>query len=84
MHMTDRAPHTQAELILALTRSKQDVAAFFAGIDKLASAKSLSEAAQIQSEAVRAQGEVLVSRAKAYLSSLRLPRPLSVALGRCL
>src|SRR3569623_1678545 len=44
-----------------------------AGIDKLASAKSLSEAAQIQSEAVRAQGEVLVSRAKAtseYLGKL--------------
>jgi phasin len=51
----------------------QDVEAFFAGIDKLASAKSLSEAAQIQSEAVRAQGEVLVSRAKAtseYLGKL--------------
>ena len=51
----------------------QDVEAFFAGIDKLASAKSLSEAAQIQSEAVRAHGEVLVSRAKAsteYLGKL--------------
>ena len=51
----------------------QDAEAFFAGIDKLASAKSLSEAAQIQSEAVRAQGEVLVSRAKAtseYLGKL--------------
>ena len=51
----------------------QDAEAFFAGIDQLASAKSLSEAAQIQSEAVRAQGEVLVSRAKAtseYLGKL--------------
>ena len=51
----------------------QDAEAFFAGIDKLASAKSLSEAAQIQSEAVRAHGEVLVSRAKAtteYLGKL--------------
>src|SRR6266487_3436533 len=43
----------------------QDAEAFFAGIDKLASAKSLSEAAQIQSDMVRARGEVLVSRAKA-------------------
>src|SRR6476469_3594857 len=42
----------------------QDAEAFFAGIDKLASAKSLSEAAQIQSEMVRARGEVFVSRAK--------------------
>ena len=51
----------------------QDVEAFFAGIDKLASAKSLSEAAQIQSDLVRAHGEVLVSRAKAsteYLGKL--------------
>jgi phasin len=51
----------------------QDAEAFFAGIDKLASAKSLSEAAQIQSDMVRARGEVLVSRAKAtteYLSKL--------------
>ena len=43
----------------------QDVEAFFAGIDKLASAKSLSEAYQIQSDLARARGEVLVSRAKA-------------------
>ena len=43
----------------------QDAEAFFAGIDKLASAKSLSEAAQIQSDMVRARGEVFVSRAKA-------------------
>ena len=46
---------------------------FFAGIDKLASAKSLSEAAQIQSDLARARGEVFVSRAKAtteYLGKL--------------
>src|ERR1700739_117225 len=43
----------------------QDAEAFFAGLDKLASAKSLKEAAQIQSDMVRARGEVFVSRAKA-------------------
>ena len=51
----------------------QDVASFFAGIDKLASAKSLNEAVQIQSDLVRAHGEVLVSRAKSsteYLGNL--------------
>src|ERR1700744_4763016 len=51
----------------------QDAEAFFAGIDKLASAKSLSEAAQIQSDMVRARGEVFVSRAKStteYLGKL--------------
>jgi phasin len=42
----------------------QDVEAFFAGIDKLASAKSLNEAVQIQSEIVRHGGEIFVSRAK--------------------
>src|SRR5881398_2167710 len=42
----------------------QDAEAFFAGIDKLASAKSLNEAIQIQSDMLRARGEVLVSRAK--------------------
>jgi phasin len=42
----------------------QDAEAFFAGIDKLASAKSINEAVQIQSDMVRARGEVLVSRAK--------------------
>src|SRR5436305_303079 len=42
----------------------QDAEAFFAGIDKLASAKSLNEAVQIQSELVRERGELLVSRAK--------------------
>src|SRR5450432_4831454 len=51
----------------------QDAEAFFAGIDRLASAKSLNEAVQIQSDMVRARGEVLVSRAKAstaYLGKL--------------
>src|SRR5262245_64024167 len=43
----------------------QDAEAFFAGIDKLASAKSLSEAVEIQSGLLRARGEVFVSRAKA-------------------
>src|ERR1700753_2931631 len=44
----------------------QDAEAFFAGIDKLASAKSLNEAVQIQSDMVRARGEVFMSRAKSY------------------
>src|SRR5580698_8100425 len=51
----------------------QDAEAFFAGIDKLASAKSLNEAVQIQSDMVRARGEVLISRAKStteYLGKL--------------
>jgi phasin len=51
----------------------QDTEAFFAGIDKLASAKSLNEAVQIQSDMVRARGEVLISRAKStteYLGKL--------------
>jgi phasin len=51
----------------------QDAEAFFAGIDKLASAKSINEAVQIQSDMLRARGEVLVSRAKAsteYLGKL--------------
>src|ERR1700684_4137794 len=43
----------------------QDTEAFFAGIDKLASATSLNEAIQIQSDMLRARGEVFVSRAKA-------------------
>src|SRR5580658_5055280 len=42
----------------------QDAEAFFAGIDKLASAKSFNEAVQIQSDMVRTGGEVFVSRAK--------------------
>ena len=51
----------------------QDAEAFFAGLDKLASAKSLNEAVQIQSDLARAQGEVVVSRAKSgaeYLGKL--------------
>ncbi len=51
----------------------QDAETFFAGIDKLASAKSLNEAVQIQSDLVRAHGEVFVSRAKStteYLGKL--------------
>src|ERR1700687_5583654 len=51
----------------------QDAEAVFAGIDKLASAKSLNEAVQIQSDMLRARGEVFVSRAKAsseYLAKL--------------
>ena len=51
----------------------QDAEAFFAGIDRLASATSLNEAVQIQSDMLRARGEVFVSRAKAsteYLGKL--------------
>ena len=51
----------------------QDAEAFFAGIEKLASAKSLNEAVQVQSDLARAQGEVVVSRAKSsaeYLGKL--------------
>jgi phasin len=51
----------------------EDAQAFFAGIDKLASAKSLNEAVQIQSDFARSRGEVLVSRAKStteYLGKL--------------
>ena len=51
----------------------QDAEAFFAGIDKLASAKSLNEAVQIQSDLVRSHGEVLAARAKSsteYLGKL--------------
>src|SRR4030081_512267 len=51
----------------------QDTEAFFAGIDKLASAKSLNEAVQIQSDMVRARGEAFMSRAKStteYLGKL--------------
>lgn len=42
----------------------QDTEAFFDGIDKLASAKTFSEAVQIQGELARARGEALVLRAK--------------------
>jgi phasin len=51
----------------------QDTEAFFAGIDKLASAKSLNEAVQIQSDMLRSQGEVVITRAKStteYLGKL--------------
>lgn len=42
----------------------QDTESFFAGIDKLASAKTFNEAVQIQSDLARASGETLLSRAK--------------------
>src|ERR1700719_4595897 len=51
----------------------QDSEAFFAGVDKLVSAKSINEVVQIQSDLLRARGEVFVSRAKAsteYLGKL--------------
>ncbi|MDA9434195.1 phasin [Bradyrhizobium sp. CCBAU 51627] len=51
----------------------EDAEAFFSSIDKLASAKSFSEAVEIQSSLLRARGEVFVSRAKAtadYLGKL--------------
>ena len=51
----------------------QDAEAFLAGIDRLASAKSLNEAVQIQSDLARARGEVFISRAKStteYLGKL--------------
>src|SRR6266700_3979210 len=51
----------------------QDAEAFFEGLDKLASAKTINEAIQIQSELVRSRSEAFVSRAKStteYLSKL--------------
>ena len=51
----------------------QDAEALFASIDKLASAKSITEAVQIQSDLARARGEVFFSRAKStteYLGKL--------------
>ena len=51
----------------------QDTEAFFAGIDRLASAKSIHEAVQIPSDMVRASGETFVSGAKStteYLGKL--------------
>ena len=51
----------------------QDAEAFFEGLDKLASAKTVSEAFQIQSELLRSRSEAFVSRAKSsteYLSKL--------------
>ena len=43
----------------------EDAEAFLSSIDKLASAKSFSEAIEIQSGLLRSRGEVFVSRAKA-------------------
>ena len=43
----------------------EDAQAFFAGLEKLASAQSLSEAFQVQSDMVRARTEVAVNRARA-------------------
>jgi hypothetical protein len=43
----------------------EDAQAFFAGLEKLASAQSLSDAFQIQSDMVRARTDVAVSRARA-------------------
>jgi phasin len=51
----------------------QDAEAFFEGLDKLASAKTVTEAFQIQSELIRARSEAFVTRAKSsteYLSKL--------------
>jgi len=51
----------------------QDAEAFFACIERLASAKSINEAVQIQSDLLRANGEVFVARSKAagdYLGKL--------------
>lgn len=42
-----------------------DTQAFFAGIEKLAAAKSLGEAFQIQTDMVRARADVAVTRARA-------------------
>ncbi|MBN9582592.1 MAG: phasin [Afipia sp.] len=42
-----------------------DAHALFSGIDKLASAKTFNEVVTIQSDLLRAQGEVLTARAKA-------------------
>jgi len=42
----------------------EDAEAFFTSLDKLASAKSLNEAVQIQSDLIRSRGEVAMARAK--------------------
>ncbi len=42
----------------------EDTDAFLSSLDKLASATSLTEAAQIQSDLIRSRGEVAVARAK--------------------
>lgn len=50
-----------------------DAEAFFSGIEQLAAAKSLNEAVQIQTDMVRARGEMFVARAKStteYLNKL--------------
>jgi phasin len=51
----------------------QDTESLFAGIHKLASANSISEAAQIQTDMIRAGGETFAARAKSsteYLGKL--------------
>jgi len=51
----------------------EDAEAFFAGLDKLASAKTVTEAVQIQSDLARSRGEVFIARAKSsteYLGKL--------------
>ena len=51
----------------------QDAEAFFAGLDKLASAKTINEAVQIQSDLARSRGEAFIARAKSsteYLGKL--------------
>jgi phasin len=42
----------------------EDAEAFFAGLDKLASAKTVNEAVQIQSDLARSRGEAFIARAK--------------------
>ena len=51
----------------------EDAEAIFAGLDKLASAKTINEAVQIQSDLARARGEAFIARAKSsteYLGKL--------------
>jgi phasin len=51
----------------------EDAEAFFAGLDKLASAKTVTEAVQIQSDLARSRGEAFIARAKSsteYLGKL--------------
>ena len=51
----------------------EDAEAFFTGLDKLASAKTINEAVQIQSDLARARGEAFIARAKSsteYLGKL--------------
>ncbi len=60
----------QVDETAKITRSIQqamleDAQAFFAGIEKLASAQSFGEAFQIQSDMVRARTDVAVARARA-------------------